>query len=347
MAFVAESSRFARRERSRSAAGRTVAIGLSLGLSVFLIGGASLTIAAVGAGWMLSRSFEAPGLREALAVVPASTRLSSTGLPEGAARWSVAATIPNGAVYAPMLDPIRAVGLAVRDPEVTGSIPSSFRLASADPASPRRVAIPLRDAGAMLPLPRSRPQLASLTPDIGLPAKPIDPLRQPKTAIYDITARMVYLPNGERLEAHSGLGEYMDDPRNVHLKNRGSTPPNIYSMRLRERLFHGVQAIRLTPVGDGEMYNRDGILAHSYLLGPSGQSNGCISFKDYQRFLDAFLRGEVERVVVVTRLDSVPPAISGPTRSAAAALAPLPATAPARTRSASAMITEQPTLRVW
>jgi len=33
-----------------------------------------------------------------------------------------------------------------------------------------------------------------------------------RTAIYDITARVVYLPNGEKLEAHSGLGEHLDKP---------------------------------------------------------------------------------------------------------------------------------------
>ena len=35
------------------------------------------------------------------------------------------------------------------------------------------------------------------------------------TAIYDITSHTVYLPNGRRLEAHSGLGGHMDDPRSV------------------------------------------------------------------------------------------------------------------------------------
>ena len=37
------------------------------------------------------------------------------------------------------------------------------------------------------------------------------------------------------------------------------------------------------------MFGRDGILAHSYMLGPNGQSNGCLSFRDYPKFLRAFL----------------------------------------------------------
>lgn len=132
------------------------------------------------------------------------------------------------------------------------------------------------------------------------------PDNQNKTAIYDITARVVYLPSGRRLEAHSGLGSYMDDPRYVHVKREGPTPPNTYRLTLRENLFHGVRALRMTPVGGGEMFGREGILAHHYLLGPSGQSNGCVSFADYPAFLNAFLSGEIDRLVVVERLENPP-----------------------------------------
>ena len=127
-----------------------------------------------------------------------------------------------------------------------------------------------------------------------------------RTAIYDITSRTVYLPNGRRLEAHSGLGSHMDDPRYVHMRRTGPTPPNIYELKLREQLFHGVRAIRLIPTDRSKMYGRDGILAHTYLLGPNGESNGCVSFKDYAAFLDAFDRGEINRLVVVERLANPP-----------------------------------------
>ncbi|SFM54782.1 DUF2778 domain-containing protein [Methylobacterium pseudosasicola] len=119
-------------------------------------------------------------------------------------------------------------------------------------------------------------------------------------AVYDITARTVTLPSGEVLEAHSGLGEAMDDPRYVHLRMRGSTPPGTYDLTERERLFHGVRAIRLNPVGGSRaIHGRDGLLAHTYMLRQPGASNGCVSFRDYNRFLQAFLRGEVRRLVVV------------------------------------------------
>jgi hypothetical protein len=127
-----------------------------------------------------------------------------------------------------------------------------------------------------------------------------------RTAIYDISAKVVYLPNGDRLEAHSGLGSNLDDPRTISVKHRGVTPPNVYDLALRKELFHGVQAIRLIPADEGKMFGRDGMLAHSYMLGPNGQSNGCVSFSNYPAFLDAFRKGEVDRLVVVEHFDGAP-----------------------------------------
>ncbi|MGD0764103.1 MAG: DUF2778 domain-containing protein [Roseiarcus sp.] len=123
------------------------------------------------------------------------------------------------------------------------------------------------------------------------------------TAVYDISARTVYLPDGSRLEAHSGLGDRLDDPRYVSERGRGATPPALYELGPREELFHGVEALRLTPIGDGDVFGRAGLLAHSYMLGPNGDSNGCVSFKDYDAFLHAFQQGQVKRLAVVAKLD--------------------------------------------
>ncbi len=123
------------------------------------------------------------------------------------------------------------------------------------------------------------------------------------TAVYDISARTVYLPDGTKLEAHSGLGDRLDDPRYVSERARGATPPHLYELALREDLFHGVQALRLTPVGDGDLFGRAGLLAHPYMLGPNGDSNGCVSVKDYDAFLRAYQQGQVKRLAVVARLD--------------------------------------------
>ncbi|WOH67574.1 DUF2778 domain-containing protein [Bradyrhizobium sp. BWA-3-5] len=144
--------------------------------------------------------------------------------------------------------------------------------------------------------------LASLTPGDGLLGERQDLSKlgyDGQTAVYDISARTVYLPSGTRLEAHSGLGTLMDNPAHVDQRMVGATPPNVYDLKPREKLFHGVAALRMTPVGDNEMHGRNGLLVHSYLLGPNGDSNGCVSIKDYDRFLQAYRNGEVKRLVVV------------------------------------------------
>ncbi len=124
-----------------------------------------------------------------------------------------------------------------------------------------------------------------------------------QTAVYDIAAKTVYLPDGTRLEAHSGLGSKMDDVRYSHVRMQGVTPPHIYELKPREALFHGVPALRLTPLGGEEkIYGRDGLLAHSYMLGPSGQSNGCVSFKDYYAFLDAYKNKGIRRLAVLAKV---------------------------------------------
>jgi hypothetical protein len=123
------------------------------------------------------------------------------------------------------------------------------------------------------------------------------------TAVYDISAHTVYLPDGTELEAHSGRGARLDDPRYVHEPMRGATPPHIYELALRELPFHGVQALRLKPIGGGKVLGRTGLLAHTYMLGPKGESNGCVVFKNYEAFLQAFQNGGVKRLIVVDRLD--------------------------------------------
>jgi hypothetical protein len=124
------------------------------------------------------------------------------------------------------------------------------------------------------------------------------------TAVYDISAHMVYLPDGTRLEAHSGLGDKLDDPGSAKIRMRGVTPPHIYELKPREALFHGVPALRLTPIGGEEtIYGRSGLLAHTFMLGPNGDSNGCVSFRDYNAFLNAYRNQGIKRLAVVARVE--------------------------------------------
>ena len=192
------------------------------------------------------------------------------------------------------------------------------RLARLEPP-PIQIGVPQEDNLEIVPPPDSSPLVElqpsprEATPPMGLaplpPSRPLGvapPVNSPtsydqSTAIYDISAHTVYLPSGMRLEAHSGLGDRIDDPRFVDERDHGATPPGVYQLTLRESLFHGVQALRLNPIGGGFIFNRVGLLAHPYMLGPNGDSNGCVSFKTYDVFLRAFQSGEVKRLAVVAQ----------------------------------------------
>ena len=124
-----------------------------------------------------------------------------------------------------------------------------------------------------------------------------------QTAVYDITAHTVYLPDGTKLEAHSGLGSELDDPSSAKIRMRGVTPPHIYELKPREALFHGVAALRLNPIGgEDAIFGRAGLLAHTFMLGPNGDSNGCVSFRDYNAFLNAYRNQGIKKLAVVARV---------------------------------------------
>jgi hypothetical protein len=169
--------------------------------------------------------------------------------------------------------------------------------AAADDLLPQNLAVAPRFAKADDEAGEASPSVAALQREAGI-------------AIYDIERGMVYLPDGETLEAHSGIGRMRDNPAFVSWRNSGPTPPHIYDLKLRERPFLGVEAIRLTPVGgDAAVFGRAGFLAHTYMLRRPGDSNGCVVFKQYHRFLAAFKKGQIKRLVVVRRLRGMPASI--------------------------------------
>jgi hypothetical protein len=323
--------------------GRLIIKGLSSGAAAVAISIAALGSILTGAGWLLSVSLDARSdIRIATGRAPVSQRMQVAWTDPVARetqrqQFAMAeSSFADRFAQPPQLAPLGALtqiarvapptpakpaspGLIalIEQEMVTGSIGNvtakepakePVKMASLDltvpPVRPSRG--PAIEDNNPPPLPRSRPKLASLTPLEDLGSKRQEELHPPRTAIYDISAQAVYLPNGERLEAHSGLGEYMDDPDSMRRRMRGVTPPNTYRLKLREAMFHGVQAIRLVPEREEDMFGRDGILAHTYMLGPNGQSNGCVSFKNYPRFLRAFQNGEIERIVVVPHLSKTP-----------------------------------------
>ena len=255
---------------------------------------------------------------------PASAPALRRGDPN--AYGSLVASFPDSAPAAAdaALGPSRSLGPVVATLEtpppaavLNAPLPPKREVPSVDDWAPLPPARPTEFAA--LESPAADRALAYAAPDTAL-ATPAAPAKtsifsifsaQPTrpagyddhTAVYDISARVLYMPDGAKIEAHSGLGEYMDDPNHVDEHLRGATPPDLYDLQPRESLFHGVAAIRLVPVGGEEaVYGRAGLLAHPFMMGDNGDSNGCVSIKDYDAFLKAFQDGKVTRLAVVAKL---------------------------------------------
>ena len=125
-----------------------------------------------------------------------------------------------------------------------------------------------------------------------------------KVAIYDVSNATVYLPDGTKLRAHSGIGHMRDNPRYEHVTMRGPTPAGIYSLKMREKRFYGVEAIRMTSIDGRDPKNRTGLLTHTNLLRGQKGSHGCVAFQNYEPFLRAFKSGQITMLVVVPKLPS-------------------------------------------
>lgn len=231
-------------------------------------------------------------IEDALAGQLRDTQTEQVSLPATA---SVAATTPaTSAVPMPRSRPAEANLLARNDQPPQAPVPQGDNRTF------------LQKIADMMP---GKLQLASIDPNDGLLSGPSPDLGalgyDSTTAVYDITGRIVYMPDGTKFEAHSGLGNLLDDPAHVNARNAGATPPGIYEMKPREKLFHGVPALRMTPVDGSDPFGRVGLLVHSYMLGPNGDSNGCISVKHYDRFLQAYRNGTVKRIAVIVSIKDV------------------------------------------
>lgn len=298
--------------------------------------GAAATVAIVGATVMLASIWFLGSASVTKSYIPAKARTGPATLALGydpsatggiqtgfEAAWarSQASRVAGGrplVVDVPESAP--KPGLAAKTPTIEVSRLDPPAVVATRPIIPlpQARAVPAHQELARAPAQQPAPQLAAIAPP---PAAAVEKRAVPqamlgapqgalpdsvsRTAVYDISASTVYLPNGQKMEAHSGLQDKMDDPRFIKVRMRGPTPPNVYVLTERESLFHGVRAIRLNPVDRDRMYGRDGMLAHSYMLGPNGQSNGCVSFKNYDKFLEAFLDGKVDKLVVVADLGKI------------------------------------------
>ena len=245
----------------------------------------------------------APKLAEAPKPVTAP-KLAEAPKPKEAAPAQLALNVPAPASSSPEAKPAKPSGSSIRDMAqrakaavmsiATNDKPTVFeKLWGKPPSHGSLLSYASADASVTGSLgPTQNPALGGSAP------------YDRSTAVYDISAHMVYLPDGSKLEAHSGLGDKLDDPRSAPIRMRGVTPPHIYELTPREALFHGVPALRLNPIGgEDTIFGRSGLLAHTFMLGPNGDSNGCVSFRDYNAFLNAYRNQGIKRLAVVARVD--------------------------------------------
>ena len=197
---------------------------------------------------------EAPKMAEA--AKPAETlKIAEAPKPQPAPKLQLASLPP--ATVAPLpparpadIKPARSAGAAVKDmaqraKAAVMSIASSEKLSIIEKLWGKH-----ESRGSLLSFASAD---ASITGSLPSDPKPQNPMLggsapyDRQTAVYDITAHVVYLPDGSKLEAHSGLGSKLDDPDSSKIRMHGVTPPHIYELTPREALFHGVPALRLNP----------------------------------------------------------------------------------------------------
>lgn len=237
----------------------------------------------------------------------------------------------------PQVEPVSAkpsvMAALVEDVPALGDQPFDLVLASRDGAEEEELVLP-----DDVPLPLARPLIGaalsertpaekkptlrnnSAIPQANSPAKPERTLfgslfgrddggsgwpgKRTRVAIYDVSNATVYMPDGTKLRAHSGIGHMRDNPRYEHVKMTGPTPAGIYRLTMREKRFYGVEAIRMTSIDGRDPKNRTGLLTHTNLLRGQKGSHGCVAFQNYEPFLKAFKRGEINMMVVVPELPS-------------------------------------------
>lgn len=233
---------------------------------------------------------------------PASNEINAKAV---ATTFAATPKAPGSSVYIASLNTTTTeerFNLVMRDSEIGAPLPTTK-----SENSKRQL-----PSGNKAEIPPPVRALAYARPDVsdedsGLPPRAAVPHIEAGVAYYDISAHTIYLPDGARLEAHSGNGKYKDDPRYASVKDHGPTPPNTYKLSMRESLFHGVPALRLTPADGINKFGRVGLLAHTYLRRRPGDSAGCIAVKDYYRFLKYYQRGEIHTLVIVPKFEGSKP----------------------------------------
>ncbi len=235
------------------------------------------------------------------AVIASATSAAQTAAQDYSA--SAIAALPSGdAIPVPMAAPDAQIARAPIEDDTDSFLPDDVPFPGQKPVIDRPT--------VTKPQKQEKTQLAYAPPSgqteniqRGLFGRLFGQAAHNKTAIYDISAATVYLPSGEKLEAHSGIAtcatiRAMLTRRCVALRHRA-----LISFRCVKAYSTGSKqcvcsqpmvAIRTTATACWR--------THTCCAGQD--SNGCVVFKDYARFLRAFKRGEVNRMIVVTSMSS-------------------------------------------
>ncbi len=222
--------------------------------------------------------------------------------------------------------PLRENAMVEPDRTVTGGLPKPFSLVLSDDETAERLPdlgpLPMTRPGVTIaaeaeaelaPPARAKPAkrtlLAYAKPDVSMDEDEDDaPIARPLfgrskgVAVYDISAGVVYMPNGEKLEAHSGNRRHARQPEICACADEGpDAARHLQGHHARIPLpRRGSRAP--DPVDGIAPHGRVGLLAHSYLLRKRGDSHGCVAFANYPKFLAAFKRGEIKQMVIVTSM---------------------------------------------
>ena len=121
------------------------------------------------------------------------------------------------------------------------------------------------------------------------------------TAVYDISARVVYLPDGTSSKPIRAWGTPSTIRATKRARSRPDAAPSL-PVGAPRRLVPRRSGPAPQPDRGRRSLRPAGLLAHPFMLGPNGDSNGCVSFRDYEAFLKAYENGQINKLAVVTRL---------------------------------------------
>ena len=125
-----------------------------------------------------------------------------------------------------------------------------------------------------------------------------------RTAIYDISAHTVYLPNGATAGGAFGSRRRDRTIRASCMKECAGRRHQMFTSLLRANsFFMGFKRCVSNPSARAIFSDAPDFWRILICSCANGASNGCVSFKNYDAFLQAYQNGEIKHLAVVAHLD--------------------------------------------